>query len=175
MVSPPAGLPLTSSLPALPACRWGARPQNLRGQENNKGSDLAPLPEFSSSPIPHLHLPPGSSQEDPWFPGSLLLHRVNHPHSCCSPKPARPPGSRQLLPTFSPAGGDGLLAPLWSMVPCLSPNTGLKIQGLVDLSSRLNQELLLGELAFLYRGTFCGTASAEDSALGPVHVGGVRA
>lgn len=30
LVSLPACLPLTSSLPGLPVCRWGAKPQNLR-------------------------------------------------------------------------------------------------------------------------------------------------
>lgn len=48
----PALLPLTSSLPGLPVCRWGAKPQNLRGQENSKGSDFSHLPAFGVFPQP---------------------------------------------------------------------------------------------------------------------------
>lgn len=78
LVSPPACLPLTSSLPGLPVCRWGARPQNLRGQENNKGSDLSHLLALS----PPLALIDSltstfalhSSQEDPLVNQALCCY-----------------------------------------------------------------------------------------------------
>lgn len=80
LVSPPACLPLTSSLPGLPVCRWGAKPQSLRGQENNKASDLSHLLEFGVSPHPPpLFTPRHSSQEDPLVFRSLPPHRFNHP------------------------------------------------------------------------------------------------
>lgn len=86
LAPPPACLPLTSSLPGLPACRWGARPQNLGGQENNKGSDVLRLSAFTVSPQFRPPFTPwavyvlSSTRQPggpPGFPSSLLLRRFD--------------------------------------------------------------------------------------------------
>lgn len=121
LVSLPACLPLTSSLPGLPVCRWGAKPQNLRGQEENKGSDLSHLPAFGVFPPPATYSPPQltccplyNNQEDPLLcPSSLLLlHRFHQPHvlpACPNPTHSSRSTSHMTssckLP-YLPAGSD---------------------------------------------------------------------
>lgn len=123
LVSLPACLPLTSSRPGLPVCRWGAKPQNLRGQEENKSSDLSHLPAFRVSPPPTTYSPrppaayvlsfvqqPGGP---PTFPSSLLLqHRFHQPHSLpACPNPTHSSRSTSLMTSscklpYLPAGSD---------------------------------------------------------------------
>lgn len=92
-------LPLTSSLPGLPACRWGARPQNLSDQENNKNfRPFTPTRILGFSPCPPPFTPlsahvPDSSQEDllVFLDLSCNIAPATHTLSAC-PHPALPQG-----------------------------------------------------------------------------------
>ena len=116
LVSPPACLPLTSSLPGLPVCRWGAKPQSLRGQENNKSlRPFTPTRIWGLSPSSTSVSSPGSacalksSQEDPLVFRSLPPHNSTT-HALCLSKPC--PSSRSTShmtscdPSYLPAGSD---------------------------------------------------------------------
>lgn len=130
-----AHLPLTSSLLGLPVCRLGAKPQNLGGQESNRGSDLPHLAAFKSLPtLSHLHLLPQQRRNPAQQPGGPLLFLALcstgiQPalHSFCLSQsyPFLKVNAWHdiFLQTFLPASWEWLLAPLWSIVLCISLST----------------------------------------------------
>ena len=110
-------LPLTSSLPWLPACRWGARPQNLRDQENNKNfRPFTPTRTLGIFPCPPPFTPlsahvPNSSQEDPLVFLDLCCNTDSATHTLSLPAtPCPSPRSTSHMtfcePSYLPAASD---------------------------------------------------------------------
>lgn len=127
-----ACLPLTSSLLGLPVCRLGAKPQNLGARKITEAQTFHTYQHSSLSPpspisiyflnnVWTLH----SSQEDSCFSWLSAATGIQPDmHSFCLSKsyPFLKVNAWHdiFLQTFLPASWEWLLAPLWSIVLCIS-------------------------------------------------------